>query len=190
MNLMLQTPPTLLAVSVADAKLHLHVDEGDEDTLIAQLVVSATTDAENLMQRAVMPQQWVLTLDAFEDEISLSRPKVIDVESIKYIDSATGALTTLASTEYQVAKASEYTARVVPAYGKAWPAARQQLEAVQIAFSCGYPDAARVPAPITQWIKMRLGALYAQREAWTLGQKIEHNEFLDYTLDHYTVRGA
>ena len=38
-----------------------------------------------------------------------------------------------------------------------------------MAARCGYADAADVPGPIKQWIKMRVGAYYDQREGYKFG---------------------
>lgn len=212
MALKLQTAAVLpAAVSIAEAKLHLRVDSSAEDSLINSLVQAATLEAEHLMGRAVMPQKWQLTLDGFFDPsvytepppltidlvrgpsyfngsaaLNLARPTVTAVDSVKYVDS-TGTLVTLANTEYQLANASDYTARLLPAYGKSWPAVRAQPDAVQVVFSCGYPDAANVPEPIKAWIKLRVGALYENKQAWTLGKALQRNEFLDCLLDRYRI---
>ncbi len=159
----------------------------DDDTLITSLIGSATLEAEHLMGRAVMPQKWQVTLDAFASSIDLQRPPVTAVDSVKYVDSVTGTLTTLSPSVYQFAGASDYAARILPAFGQVWPAARAQPEAVQIIFSTGYADAASVPEPIKSWIKLRVGALYENREAWTVGQQIERNEHVDFLLDRYRV---
>lgn len=185
MTLKLQTAATVLPVSLVEAKLHLRVDVSDEDALITSLIGSATLEAEHLMGRAVMPQKWQVMLDAFASSIDLQRPPVTAVDSVKYVDAVTGTLTTVSPSVYQFVAGSEYTARVVPAYGQVWPSARAQTEAVQIIFSTGYVDAASVPEPIKSWIKLRVGALYENREAWTAGVKIERNEFVDFLLDRY-----
>lgn len=212
MTLKLKTAPTLTPVSLAEAKLHLRVDATDEDVLIASLVLAATQDAEHLMGRAVMPQEWQLTLDSFFDPtvytepvpltvdlirgpsfyygssaLNLARPTVTGITTVKYNQASDGVLTTLAGTEYQLANASDYGARLVPAYGKSWPAIRAVPEAVQVVFACGYADAANVPDLIKAWIKLRVGALYANKESWTVGKAIERNPFLDYLLDRYRV---
>lgn len=211
MTLKLQAPATVPAVTLAEAKLHLRIDTSAEDALLTSLVVAATQDAEHLMGRAVMPQKWQLTLDTFFDPsvfsepapltidivrgpsyvtgstaLQLARPTVTAVDTVKYID-PTGVLQTLASTEYQLAAASDYTARLLPAYGKSWPAIRPQPEAVQVVFSCGYADAASVPELVKAWIKLRVGALYENKQMWTMGKAIEPNEFLDRLLDRYRV---
>ena len=222
MPLKLTAAATAAAVSLAEAKLHLRVDSTDDDTLIAALVAAATDAAEHLMGRAVMPQQWQLTLDSFacneqtpsagaEPEqlaailagyiprqlalgsyarpLQLRRPPVTAVISVQYVDAVSGVLTTLASSEYQVLLGSDYLASIVPAYGKAWPATRAQPEAVQILFACGYASAAAVPDLIKAWIKLRLGALYENREQWTSGTRaaIEPNAHIDNLLDRFRV---
>lgn len=187
MALKLLMAPTVPCVTLADAKLHCRVDVPDDDALITQLVDAATQDAEHLMQRAIMPQQWQLTLDAFPSCIELQRPIVTAINSVKYVASATGTLTTLAGTEYLADLDSELVGRVTPAYGKSWPDTRVQLGAVQIVFTCGWPDANSVPAVIKRWICLRVGALYENREAWTLGKAIERNEFVDQLLDRYRI---
>lgn len=211
MALKLQTAPSGACITLAEAKLHLRVDAADEDALITALIDAATQDAEHLMQRAVMPQQWKLTVDSFtSDSVSvttdyavsqvlgggvavvggcllLQRPTVISVDSVKYIAAATGVQTTLANTEYQVDLGNDLVGRLAPAYGKSWPSVRAQLGAVEVLFTCGWADAAAVPAVVKQWIKLRIGALYENREAWTFHRPIERNAFVDYLLDRYRV---
>lgn len=198
MPLTLVTPPTLAPVSLADAKVHLRVDGSAEDTLIEALISAATEDAEHVMQRAILPQQWLLTLDNFYagtpaaaadvcNTIALQRPTVTTVNSVKYIDATTGTLTTLDSAEYQVDLSSPLQARLAPAYGKAWPDTRAQLGAVQVLFTAGWLTEAAVPPNIKAWVLLRVGALYQQREGWTQGKAIERNQFLDYMLDRWRV---
>jgi uncharacterized phiE125 gp8 family phage protein len=215
MTLKLQTAPdpALPVVSLADARLQLKLlpsDPTTEDGLIAACVSAATMDAEHIMQRAVMPQKWQLTVDqfardpnwsrvysigltsasAYYDGLDLQRPPVTGIDSIKYVDAVNGTLTTLASTEYQLVNASDYTARVVPAYGKSWPSVRPQPEAVQILFSCGYVDAASVPEAIKQWIKLRAASLFNNRESVTIGTRLVRIDlpFVDSLLDRYIAK--
>lgn len=186
MSLRLQTPPASPPITLDQAKLHCRVIADSEDELISALIEAATQDAEHLMGRAVMPQKWQLSLEAFAPSIELHRPTVTAVDSVKYVDEA-GVLQTLPSTEYQFVGATDYVARVVPAYGKFWPPARFQPEAVQIVFSCGYESKEAVPELIKAWIKLRVGALYEHRETWTAGLKIEPNEHVDRLLDRYRI---
>jgi hypothetical protein len=70
-------------------------------------------------------------------EIFLPFPPLVSVDSIKYVDDATGTQTTLAASEYSVDAVSE-PARITPAYGKSWPATRNQAGAVEVTFTAGY----------------------------------------------------
>lgn len=191
--LKLHTAATLPAVTTAEAKLHLRVDHSDEDALIDALVSAATADAEHIMGRAVMPQKWQLSIEAFPvasgdttAEIELPRPPVTAIDSITYVGSD-GVDATVAAEDFQLASASDYTAYVAPLYGEVWPTARDQAQSVRVVFTCGYANAAAVPEPIKAWIKLRVGALYANREAWTVGAAIERNPFVDSMLDRYRV---
>lgn len=118
-------------------------------------------------------------------EILLPQPPLISVDSVKYID-VDGNLQTLASTDYKVDTVTE-PARLVPAYGKNWPATRNEINAVEVTFTCGYGAAAAVPEAIKAWIKLRLGAMYENRESDValLRGSIEALPFADKLLAPY-----
>ena len=44
-----------------------------------------------------------------------------------------------------------------------------------------------VPASVKQWVLMRVGAYYDNRDAWTSGKPIERNAFVDRLLDRWKV---
>ena len=198
MPLTITTARALQPVTLAEAKLHLRVDISDDDALITALIIAATDDAEHLMNRAILPQTWQLTMDSWGDDatpgttsaIYLPRPTVTSITSVKYLQAGDGVLTTMSGSDYVLAAADPYIARVVPAYGKYWPAARAMPEAVRIQFVAGYVDAASVPEAIKAWIKLRIGSLYEHRAAWTEGTKsmLNRNEFTDRLLDRYTAQ--
>lgn len=187
---------TLMCVSLADVKAQCRVDVADDDALLTAMILAATDEAEHLMRRAVLTQQWRLTLDSFFDQagaalnsgnvIELRPVSVASVESVKYVDTA-GVLQTLPNTEYQTSLGSQLHARLAPAYGKSWPSTRGQMDAVQVDFTCGWAAAANVPPAIKQWVLMRVAAYYDNREAWTLGQPIQRNAFIDRLLDRWRV---
>ena len=119
-------------------------------------------------------------------EIFLPLPPLASVESIKYIDTD-GTQITLANTEYKVDLTSE-PARIVPAYGKAWPATRSEIAAVEVAFTCGYgAAAAAVPQGIKNWMLLRIGAMYENREEIVVGSGVNKVQFVDGLLDQFRV---
>lgn len=216
MGLQRITDATLNCVDLATAKLHCKVDVADDDALLTSMILAATDEAEHLMRRAILPQQWLLSLDGFYAQvrpvldadalglvfglvpvytprpvqstniIELRPVTVASVDLVKYVDD-NGTLQTLASTEYQASIGDRLSARLAPAFGKAWPSTRAQMDSVQVTFTSGWPTVAAVPASIKQWVLMRIGAYYANREAWTLGKAIERNPFLDRLLDRWRV---
>lgn len=82
MALKLITAATALAVSLVEAKEHLRVTESTEDTLITAMITAATEVAEQITGRAIMPQTWELTLDAFPDAFELTRIPAASITSL------------------------------------------------------------------------------------------------------------
>ncbi|MBR7747455.1 head-tail connector protein [Undibacterium baiyunense] len=184
MSLRLHTAPTLKPVTLSAIQEHLRIDAGVEESLIDALIDAATASAEHIMGRAIMPQKWQLMTNSFDD-LLLKMPTVTAVDSVKYVNTS-GTLTTLDPSVYQTVLGSDYEASVQLAYGQSWPEIRDQAESVQVIFSCGYADAASVPAPIVAWIKLCVGALFANRELETDRQTYSLG-IADRMLDRYKV---
>lgn len=164
MALKLITAAVGLAISVAEAKSHMKVDESSEDALIQVYIKAATEAAEQFTGRAIMQQTWELTADAFPSVLWLTRIPVASVASLKYID-GTGAQQTLSDTLYQLDNYDDFTsACVTPAYGASWPDTRVAPNAVMVRYVAGYANAADVPSSIKDWIYLQVGAMYANRE--------------------------
>jgi uncharacterized phiE125 gp8 family phage protein len=186
MALKLITAATALAVSLVEAKAHLRVTASDDDTLITAMITAATEVAEQMTGRAIMPQTWELTLDAFPDAFELTRIPAASITSLKYYDTA-GVLTTMDGAAYTLDIADDYGfAYVVPAYGLTWPTAREQINAVVVRYVAGYANAAAVPESIKSWIKLQISAMYENRELEGIAQTHKLG-FADRLLDRYRV---
>ena len=186
MALKLITPATELAVSLADAKLHLRVDDTDQDALITATIWAATEAAEQVMGRALMPQTWELTLDAFPEAFKLTRVPAVSITSLKYWDAA-GVQQTLGSGLYALDNTDDFGhAYVVPVFGGTWPDAREQINAVALRYVAGYATAANVPESIKSWIKLQAGAMFENRQAEGAVQTYALG-FADRLLDRYKV---
>lgn len=168
----LVTAPATEPVSLAEAKAHLRVDGTVEDTHIAALIADAREWAERYTRRGLVTQTWRAWAQTFPADgcaMELLKAPVVSISSIKYVDTA-GTLTTLDAAEYVLsARSQDKPARVLPAYGKAWPAAREQPDAVQVEFVCGYGAAAAVPATFKQAMLLHIGWRYEHREPGTFG---------------------
>lgn len=190
MGLVLLEPPAALPVSLAEALLHVRADNAQETALLTGLVATATSMAEAYCRRRFVTQRWRQTFDRFpssampgvgrgffqrgsfgrvttarrRDEIALllAHPPLVSVESVTYVD-LDGAVQTMAPADYLVRSAEE-PGEIVHAYGKSWPVTRDVPDAVTVEFTCGYGDAAAVPAPIKSAVLLIVGTLYANRE--------------------------
>lgn len=191
MGLTLKVAPAVEPVTLGEAKLHCKVDDSADDALLTALIVSARQQAEHRTGRALVTQQWELTIDEFdEDSIDLPNPKLQSVQTVTYLD-ADGVRQPLANTEYQ-AVTDELIGRILPAYGKSWPSCRVQPGSVAINYTCGYGNAAAVPQGIKTWMLLAVGTWYGQREGIITGTIVSElpRDFFAALLDPYVVLRA
>ncbi len=209
MNLLLIDDAALEPVTLQEAKNSLKVDSDmtDDDALITMLIGTARRYAEGYTGRALVTQTWQATLDNFPgyaipnaalsvssairnagSEIYLRKNPVKSVGSVSYLD-VDGIWQTMPSTDY-VFDPSGIVQRLSPAYGKAWPATRQQIANVRITFTAGYgPSASDVPENFRHWMLLRINTLYANREevAIMTRGKVDPLPFVDSLLDYLKV---
>jgi hypothetical protein len=201
-------------ISLDDAKLHLRVDGNTDDVLIGLMITSARTSCEGRMQRSILPQSWMLTQSSFRqpwfeesghlhhgltfnpawyrarchgspDSIVLPHPPIRAITSVTYLD-ATLQRVTMDPSAYRLAVVGEKLALLRPV-GAPWPHTAREPDAVTIVYDAGWPDASQIPAPIISWIKLRLGALYENREEFAAGQPVPELGFADGLLDPYSI---
>ena len=187
--------PSTSIVKLADVKDWLLVTATASDAMLTLAIDAAMEDAENLTKRSIRPSTWELTLDAFPTGgIELPRPPLgtatTDV-NIQYTDSS-GSTQTLASTSYYIDVESE-PGWLTPAYSTSWPNTYDVINAVKIRYKAGYSTvnstAGVCPENIKTWVKMRVGAMYEQREALTADVQIRPvpRPFLDGLLDPHKI---
>jgi uncharacterized phiE125 gp8 family phage protein len=178
MKTTLVTAPTDYPVSLDYAKSHLNIDHTNDDAYIDLLLLSATTAAENIMNRRLMPQTWKAYIDEWpsEDYITLPFGQLKTVTSVKYLTQA-GVETTVAATDYITDTTSD-PGRVVLKYNKSWPSDDLYVaNSIYIQFTCGYTT---VPAPIMAAILLMVGDSYAHRESVVIGNAIMMAEVPGY----------
>lgn len=154
------SPPATLAVTLAEAKGQLRIDQ-DETAFDAQLTIwiaGITKEAEHQTRRMFVNRSMRVTLDRFEPAIRLSVP-TFSVESVKFID-ADSIERTLKPVDYYVDKVTE-PGFVMPAVGKAWPVPAARPNAVTVDYTAGSgPDATATPAAAKLYILARLTELW------------------------------
>ena len=155
---------TETCVTLAEAKAQCRVDGSDENFLITAYIHAATEAAEQIAGRAIMPQIWQLTHDGMPAFFELTRPNVLSIVSLTYIDT-NGIMQTLPSTNYALDDADDIGfAYVVPAWGVSWPATGGQMNSAVLTYQAGYASAAQVPASVKAWVLLMTASLYANRE--------------------------
>ncbi len=153
--------PTSDPVSLDEMRLHLGImqfSDNSRDSIISGRIASALQWAEHYTRTAFMQQ----TLTGYDHTfpydlqtghaISLKSP-LLSVVSVKYIDQ-NGLDTTLDPSLYLV---DLVTSVIVPAWGKNWPVARDQLNSVRVEYSSGFATADQVPESIKDAIRFIVG---------------------------------
>ena len=186
MSLKLITPPTLQPLSLAEVKLHLRMSSADEDSLLNIYIAAAAQACEQYTGRAIMPQTWELTLDAFPGAFELTRVPAASITSLKYWNEA-GTQITLDPFTYSLDNADDFgSAYVVPEVDAQWPTARVQVNAVALRYVAGWPDAANVPQSLKSWMLLQIGAMYENRQSENAVQTFALG-FADRLLDRYKL---
>jgi uncharacterized phiE125 gp8 family phage protein len=181
--------PSSEPITLADALFHLKEtsDGGQVDAKVTALIGVAREACENRTERTLITTPWRLTLDGFPEAIQLLQPPIIDVQSIEFMD-AEGQWQTLDPQDYLVDTVSE-PGYVVPAFGKAWPVTRVQINSVRVNYTAGYgATAASVPMPLRQWMLLAIGDMYENRNASAERPTVQHN-FVDNLLQPYRMIG-
>jgi uncharacterized phiE125 gp8 family phage protein len=155
------TAPTAEAITRAEAKLHLRVDDvggvHPDDALIDGLITAAREYAQHYTQRSVGSQVLELALDEFPSDgwIDLTMGPVSAITSVSYVDTA-GATQTWASSNYSLDDYSN-PARVVLAYGVSWPSTQDIPNAVKVRYTAG---AGTVPKATKNAMLLHIDAHY------------------------------
>ena len=176
------TAPSVEPLALADVKSYLRISGSGEDTLLNTMIEAVRVFCEEFTGRALITQTITMTLDAtneahnmlwegtrtgpyinfYKDFITLAKPELQSVTSIKTYDDADTA-TTIDSSKYYV-DTSRDPGRVTLRTGETWPTALRVGNAIEVVYVAGYGDAASdVPAPLKLGMMQHLAYLYDQR---------------------------
>lgn len=187
------TRPATSVVSLEEAKIHLRVDTPDEDAYIQGLIDSAAAELdapEGWLGRSLLSRTLRLTLDAYPPPvIRLPAPPIRQVTAVEYPDGQGGTVAVPADV-YRVDTTAE-PGLLYLADGQRWPSAMPQAgpDVLRIEYEAGYGDTPdTVPRPIHQWVLLRVGELYRDREASIIGTTAARLEHARRMLDNYRIR--
>ncbi len=190
MNFKLKTAPTEEPATLAEAKLHLKVENTADDTLISDLISSARELCEKETGRAFITQTWQLFLDRFPfapngDEwwdgtrdgaitnlyeavrhIAIPKPPLVSVSHlITYGDDPDNNddPQTFDASNYFVDTVSE-PGRLALRINSIWPVrVLRAANGIEVEFVAGYGAAAAVPRDIKNAILITVAHLYENR---------------------------
>lgn len=149
-------------VTLADAKIHLRVDDTADDALIGSLITACRQHIESVCQLAIGAQTWRLTLDGFpanNGAVELPGGRVSAVDEVTYVDPL-GVAQTLALGDIRI-DLDSVPARLTPAPTTlGWPNWQPVTNAVTVTYTVG--EAA--PQPIRAAMLLMLGDMYENRQ--------------------------
>jgi len=134
---------------------------------IADLIATARETCEEYQNRAYLTQTWELWLDGWQPVITIPRPPLQSVESIRWYDQEHKEH--IIDPEDYFADTNSEPGRVFPV--KPWPAGLRAAGGICITFKAGQDDEAKVPRRVRQAILLLVAEWYLNREASSLTGK-------------------
>lgn len=170
-GLELITAPEFEPLRVEEARKQVRIFTSDHDDELAQLIQDARNEAEKATDRQICTATWELTLDRFPrsgDPIYLPKGRLQEVTSIQY--NVDGEFVTWDEENY-VVSASREPGRIVPAFGKFWPIARAEADAVKVRYVCGWTSQDAVPGLLKRAMLLCIGTWWVYREDASLPER-------------------
>lgn len=194
--------PAVEPVTPDDLYTRSRIEQSDEDLLLISLISAARRYAEHYTGRSFITQSWKLVMDGFPNSdgsygggfgingtIELDMGQVQSIDSIGYV--AMDGTTQVMSPQSYVADLSGCPARITPVFGEIWPINKPQIASAWVNYTAGYgPTPEDVPEGIRDWILMRAGTIYDNREAVSIlerGVRVGDLPYVDSLLDPYRV---
>ena len=152
------------AMSLDEAKAHLRLTAGEEDTLISTLITAARRVVEARTGLCLVAQGWLCLRDDWPADgvIELPVAPLIEVEEIGVIGE--DGETAVIDPAHYLADAASRPPRVLLRGSRQWPRPGRAVNGIAIRVRAGFgAEAQDVPAPLRQAVELLVGHFYAQR---------------------------
>ena len=162
--------PSTPILTTAEAKNYLKIDTSADDTLISDMVASATDYCENYLGQKFITQTIAEVFD------KIPKPKIGDLFptlflTVHPVQSVTSITYTDTNETEQTWNASLYkvdtyrkAARITPSYGEVFPDILAEINSLTVTYVAGYGDASSdAPASIRQAVRLVLSDMYHNR---------------------------
>lgn len=171
------TPPApVLTLEEVKAQCNVAESFGGDDALFSRLIAVAQAAAEGETRRAIGEQTIAATFEGWgaRGAIALPRPVLLSVESVA-VDGEEVPV------DAYMVRAERLVGQVMPV--SAWPAG----DVLTVTYRAGW-TADDTPAPVKQWLLVRIADWYAQRESF-IGGNVSGlgRSFVDALLDPYRI---
>ncbi len=162
MAAILLEPPASEPLSLAEAKTYLRVDHDADDALIASMIAAARIQVESRSCRALMTQGWRIVLDRWPSSGVVAAP-VSPLRAVlaARVRDAAGDAQTL-DPEIFILNTASAPGLISFDAGRVIHPVRE-IAGIEIDIEAGYGDAADVPAPLLQAIRLLLARAYEYR---------------------------
>ena len=155
--------PTISPVSLAELKLHVRVDQADDDAILEAMLNAATAFVENRTGLRLAQQTWTQSFSGLADRLYLTGAPVSSVSSISYYDTANAAQT-LTSSLYRLVAGWDGV-YVEQDSDSTYPETYTRADAVTVTFVAGFgTTAGSIPDDLRQAVKLIVGHWYETRE--------------------------
>ena len=188
------TPPSELAVDLAEMRLHcsIEADDTSRDTLLQRYIKTFSAKFEDDTKCSLMEQTLEERLDEWPSggDIELSPAPVRSIVSVTYVD-LDGITQTLPGDAYLLDGTGSDNVKtwwLLPAYGTTWPEAKLVANSIRITMVCGLAtSAADVPDHIVSSILLASAFCLRQRESMDVDGRIKElpNRFHAGLTDGY-----
>ena len=190
MRFVLATQPAFEPITPAELVSQSRIgsiEEGEEATYITSLITAARVRTENLCG-PIITQAWDGYLDAWPsgDIITIDKPRVTAITTVKYTILDASEASTLSATTYLTDYVSRY-ARLRLKWNQSWPTdSLEILNPIVIRFSTGWASVSVVPATLKQAILFLAAHWYENREAVTDTPLVDvPNTYRDLIADYF-----
>lgn len=184
MRVRLITPPAAEPVTLGMARLHTRAEAAEDEALLTALIKAARQQGEGLTGRVFGESGWEIETGPLTAPFRLPLLPCTAVESVA-VDGQSVDVGLYAFTPSGLSP-QESPLRAVFTPGPDFPQGETLLTV-----RAGYP-VDRFPEPIRQWMLVRIGTLYEQRESFAVGSNFNEfgRSFVDCLLDPYVVAGG
>ena len=151
-------------LSLTDVKSHLRITSAANDDAFRMFIAAIRHRTEIHLAKTLVTTTWQYTIDAFQDEIKLPMWPIQSITTVDYVDTD-GNSQTLSSSIYQF----DIKGRLKPSFGNAWPATRDQYDAVTITYVAGKVHPGFIEPDIKMAMLLWIGSADVARENTVIG---------------------